>query len=157
MNKKAFATYYIMFFLFFIMILSFVYYNRVSNTGKNIVRDFEKLKAKNLCDLGVSASMNIIYKNYARGNTQFYRSLKYPIKKDYPSGSVHIQKIDILDKFLLNGKNYSLKFQDIPVLIKGINIGKYDIFEISIKGVSIKGHEVKTKALIKAEKVLRME
>jgi hypothetical protein len=157
MNKKAFATYYIMFFILFITILSFVYFNRVNNTGRNIVRDFEKLKAKNLCDLGISASMNIIYKNYTRGNFQFYRSLKYPIKKEYPAGTLYIQNIDIMQNFMLNGKNYSLRFQDIPILDKGIDTGKYDIFEIILKGVSVRGQTVKTKALIKAQKVLRLE
>ena len=156
-NRKGFATYYILFFIIFILALSFAYYNRVSNTGKNIVRDFEKLKAKNLCDLGVSACMNIIYRNYANGNTSFYESIKYPLKKEYPSGEMFIESISLLDSIKVDGKDYSLRFQDIPVLEKGIKTGKYDILEVKIRSVSKKGHSVSTKAFIKAEKVLRLE
>lgn len=154
LNKKGFAVYYVGFFVLLIFLFAFAYFNRITNTTVNLVRDFEKMKAKNLCDLALAASKNIIYKNYSSGNMDFYKKIKFPIKKEYRSGYIYIKKISFLDK-IKKGKNWIKKdFNNIPNYIKGSKNGVYDIFRIEIECESARGEKVEMESLIK---VIRRE
>jgi len=153
LNKKGFAAYYVLFFIIVIFLIAYVYSSRVMNSTVNLVRDFEKLKAKELCDLGKAFALNVIYKNYSQGSYDFYKSLSFPIKLKTETGNISIESIDVVKEFFKGKQKVLGDFKNVPLIEQGKNTGKYDVLEVKITGKTKKSQEVKGSFLFKVKRL----
>ncbi len=154
MNKKGFAVYYVIFFIIIIMMFAFVYLSQVRHSTKNLVRDFDKMTAKELCDFGFSAAKNIIYKNYAGGNFNFHSGIQLPIVFETNTGKSVISKISILNELTVNNRKIEYEFNNVNFYDLGTRKGLYDVFKVEVEGITLTSEKMKATSFIK---VIRME
>ncbi|MGM0607350.1 MAG: hypothetical protein ACQESP_02900 [Candidatus Muiribacteriota bacterium] len=153
LNKKGFTVYYVVFFIIIIMMFSFVYISRVSHSTRNLVRDFENFRARELCDSGIAAAKNLIYKNYAQTNYDFYENLNYPVEFVFSTGVVRIESIEYLKNIKYDENEYNLDFKNLDYFSKGAKVGVYDVLEVVIEAETASRQTMKANSLIKAVRV----